>query len=141
MEFSFLFFSTREKKVVGFVSVFTPERFFFLFYFVGYNTASRVSEDTSRCGPSNNSANFLRPSAPNSVISLSSERVISLMLTSLTSVSGIPSIFSGTTAKAGEKKLVRKCSLFGAFFSGLSPLAFNPSFPTLSTIMALQSNE
>jgi hypothetical protein len=70
--------------------------------FFRYKTASRVSDDTSLCCPSNNSASFLRPSAPNSVISFSSESVTSLIFTSLTSVSGIPSIFSGTSAAATE---------------------------------------
>ena len=61
-------------------------------------TEGLVSEDTNRSGPMNRSFNLLLPSAPFSVISLSSGRVSSLMLTSSTSVSGMPSIFAGTSA-------------------------------------------
>lgn len=61
-----------------------------------YNTESRVVVDTSRCAPEKSSLSRLRPSAPLSVMSLSSARVNNLMLTSRTSVNGMPSTFSGT---------------------------------------------
>lgn len=65
-----------------------------------YRTDLRDRLETSLSVSSNMSASFLLPSAPSSVISLSSDSAMSLMLTNLTSVSGIPSISSGTSAKA-----------------------------------------
>lgn len=53
----------------------------------------------SRVSSLNSSASFLRPSAPRSVMSFSSGSDISLMFTSRTSVSGMPSILSGTSAE------------------------------------------
>jgi hypothetical protein len=67
-----------------------------LFYL--YSTVCLSSDDTSLPGPSNSSASLRRPSAPSSVMSLSSDNVINLIFTSFTSVSGMPSIFSGTSA-------------------------------------------
>ena len=64
-------------------------------------TAGRVSEDTSRSGPANASLSRRRPSAPRSVMTLSSVSVRSLMLTSSTSVSGSPGTLSGTPAPHG----------------------------------------
>ena len=58
-------------------------------------------ELTRRSSPPSSSDSLRRPSAPRSVISLSSARLISLMLTKRTSVRGMPSIRSGTTAGRG----------------------------------------
>jgi len=65
-------------------------------------TVGRVSEDTSRSGPANASLSRRRPSAPRSVMTLSSVSVSSLMLTSSTSVSGAPGTLSGTPAPHGS---------------------------------------
>lgn len=67
-------------------------------------TAGRVSEDTRRSGPAKASLSRRRPSAPRSVISLSSVSVNSLMLTSSTSVSGAPATLSGTPARGGHRQ-------------------------------------
>lgn len=69
-------------------------------------TAGRVSEDTRRSGPANASLSRLRPSAPRSVINLSSVSVSSLMLTSSTSVSGAPATLSGTPAGGAAHRVL-----------------------------------
>lgn len=68
-----------------------------------YTTASLWRDDTSLLSPVKRLASFFLPSAPMSVIKASSGSFISLILISLTSVSGIFSIVLGISARQNNE--------------------------------------